>query len=1222
MNDEGLFESMATAILREANPTYHSLAHPGVNAEGKTVKSPVDGICFVQGADPPHMIVVHHTTTAHKDLEKKWLHDPSKVKPRKKSSPKAPAGDLIKAAELVAKERIGTPNLRATLVLTTNEEPDESLVRTVQTAGSDHRMEIDLWPRSRLGHFLDNKPSGQWLRRSFLGIEQELLSIELLHELSKKSIEINSQPDNPEAWVPRTLDTLLATGIRNDVTFLVAGSGLGKSVACYRRLTEHVESGGFGIILPHEVVAFAMTLEQAVATTLRRLHHPLATVSSSAQSFCSTERPLLLVVEDINRSGQAQLLVEKIAAWSRLQTQNRPTNQSGKNPEDASRWRLICPLWPEVLASLGEQARERVEPLIIATSGFTGNEGRDAVLARARLAGRKVTALEADTISSALGHDPLLIALHDQPMTPDPHKAIGRFVEGSLSRAAEADRNLPAAEYRQALRALAGEMLAKRQIELNWRDLRDWPALQGESLRLIGCLAHRGELVRMTGLSEDQRLSFRHDRVRDWILADAAADLDRRGSLPDQVVTEPYFAEIMGAVLVWGQPRSSFLERVVSLNPLALFHSFRLFGRDCEQHCPALLEATNAWLDDPATHDPSHLHLRWEALAMLAETDSPAVPALVRKFQDRTISGQLARFRNGDLSGGIELCSHLNPGTGAPWRDAQIEHAKARYGGNLTEALNRFLRRTDLNSTTRIGALRMAGHIAASGLASAIEACWLSDKERNDHLADYLWAFGECCGDDPARLLGPVCDAWATLPDRAETQSLLPPRESLAAHELRWAFRKWPPLAAIDYFIERASRDDLRWPITYMLHSIDHPKAVSLVVQEIAAIQRRIEGTRSINHFAQLVGDEWERAQEKEGRPMSKASRDYLLGLWQDETNDKHLRKQAFSLWAATEEPDDLNILRSVEPSVEFFDKILWERLIRGDQQAIPAMIDKLADDDHWYWWQCGRHIWSPQLTEALDRFLAIRGTHAKRVWAESANSDWITNEMIIQLPESQAEQILLKHWDHLRFTPCFVQTALWFSTPRLVEAAQASINECPEPSKLMAHLSFNFGIRTEGSTGLVREAQLLALAPYLDLLSLMDIRELWENCNAKGWFAIRRKLLDSRLQPPFWELGADDHSASMFDEMIAKNRVIWIDHWIDDLLKADVTWIKILASMTAWLDKRRSFEALQLVATAIRLRGTREDLDALKIYENMPEPAAGQLIANTRFAVRRRSIR
>ena len=61
---------------------------------------------------------------------------------------------------------------------------------------------------------------------------------------------------------------------------------------------------------------------------------------------------------------------------------------------------------------------------------------------------------------------------------------------------------------------------------------------------------------------------------------------------------------------------------------------------------------------------------------------------------------------------------------------------------------------------------------------------------------------------------------------------------------------------------------------------------------------------------------------------------------------------------------------------------------------------------------------------------------------------------------------------------------------------------------------------------------------------------------------------------------------------------------------------------MTAWLDERRSFEALQVVAAAVEHRGTREDLGALRTYVGMPEVAAKHLIADTQFAVQRRSIR
>jgi hypothetical protein len=42
ITDEGLFERLATSILRESNPIYRALVHPGVNVEGKTVKAPVD----------------------------------------------------------------------------------------------------------------------------------------------------------------------------------------------------------------------------------------------------------------------------------------------------------------------------------------------------------------------------------------------------------------------------------------------------------------------------------------------------------------------------------------------------------------------------------------------------------------------------------------------------------------------------------------------------------------------------------------------------------------------------------------------------------------------------------------------------------------------------------------------------------------------------------------------------------------------------------------------------------------------------------------------------------------------------------------------------------------------------------------------------------------------------------------------------------------------------
>src|SRR5208282_3749602 len=144
ITDEGLFERLATAILRQARPEYSGLLLPGVNAEGKTVKSPLDGIYFVPAADPPHLIAVHHTTCKRDALKAKWLYDPTSVSPRSRRGATKPPGDLIKTANIVAEERMRQPSLRATLILTTNQEPAEDLDRETFAAGKTLGIEVDI----------------------------------------------------------------------------------------------------------------------------------------------------------------------------------------------------------------------------------------------------------------------------------------------------------------------------------------------------------------------------------------------------------------------------------------------------------------------------------------------------------------------------------------------------------------------------------------------------------------------------------------------------------------------------------------------------------------------------------------------------------------------------------------------------------------------------------------------------------------------------------------------------------------------------------------------------------------------------------------------------------------------------------------------------------------------------------------------------------------------
>ena len=249
ITDTGLFERLATAVLRESNPLYESLIHTGTNTSGQTVKSPIDGITFVSGANPPHMICVHHTTGDRDKLEKKLLQDSSKIKSK---SNKYPDGDILKTIKLHEEEKLKQPTLKTTLILTVTSEPSQELIRKSEKIATDAGIQIDFWSASRIAHFLDTNPNGQYIRKQYMNITQERISSKLLLELSKKSID-NFNIYNQDSWIGRDLDKQLKVLEKSGLTIVSGESGNGKTIACYKYLTQHIQNGGYGFILRDEI---------------------------------------------------------------------------------------------------------------------------------------------------------------------------------------------------------------------------------------------------------------------------------------------------------------------------------------------------------------------------------------------------------------------------------------------------------------------------------------------------------------------------------------------------------------------------------------------------------------------------------------------------------------------------------------------------------------------------------------------------------------------------------------------------------------------------------------------------------------------------------------------------------------------------------------------------------------------------------------------------------
>ncbi|RJF90646.1 hypothetical protein D3876_10545 [Sphingomonas cavernae] len=1194
ITDEGRFEQLALAVLHHAEPFCAALSQQGVNAAGKTRASPVDNIGFVRDAEPPHMVIAHHTTAAERDLRAKWLTQSNGEK-------KARLGDIAKTAEIVAHERRRTPSLATTLFLTTNREPDEQLVRDAVALGAAFGITVEIWSRVRLARVLDTDPTGQWIRRTLLGIEQELLSPDLLADLSRASFATLVPSGSSRTWIGRELDRQLVQS-RQPISFVLGESGSGKTVACLRAMNHWIAGGGFALIIAEDVVEEAASLSGAVMTSLRRLHPSLAE-SSSAMSLASAARPVLLLIEDINHAVNPSRAIEKVARWAGEAT--------GEENRGSPTWRILCPVWPRVMNGLSEQARRLVEPMLVQPKPFTPEDGIAALEAKAKAVDHPISTAASYALSTALGHDPLLIGLHAFGATSTPDAVISDFVERSLRRC-ESRTGIPAGELHVALLQMTQQMLQRRRLAPSWNDVTGWSTIS-PSLHALRQLVAHGEVVRLEGSSARQKVGFRHDRVRDHLLVEAAAALLDADALGDDIVGDPFFAAVFGDLVLSHVGADAFLKRVCRKNPLAIFHALRR----AEYGSPArskLLAVAEQWLAAESNRGYDQRSLRGEIAAVLMEAEGPDIVVLAKALPESTAHSRMARLRNGDLDAGIEDC--LKPQFyRAQWRERQIEHAKLRHADTLVVQLASRLQDRAIEGSIREALLNLAGSVADPRLSPAISTSWAADDDRGERLDDYLWAFAFCCiSQDAESVLGPVCSAWAALP-QTRNGSKPSPRDELAGSGIRWKFERRPPGPAIDYLVERGAHADLSWQIYYLLHAVDHPAAIRFCIRAMAQARERSEQSYFFNF--RNGQDHWQRYRDEYGIHMSTDSRALLRTYWQNTAADPHERIAAFDLWASSWGEDDLGHLREWQSDVLLCDRILRHRLERGDTTAIPQLLPKLSSDQRRYWWQFTRTTWSEDLTIALQRALDERSAQIAAEPNLVFDIDHSLFNALIRLPRDTAEAMLLQHWEAVSDSSQFVQAALYVASPLLLERAAQAIAVAPEPAKVLEFLTMHFGIKQQGHPGLTRPEQIMGLEPYFDLIEEKDLDWLAEGCNEVGWFELRRRLFDPRL-PDSRNCWNEARLPRLFDRLTADMH--FVSHEIEAVLEAGVAWETIATALREWVTQAPSEDALRLAGEILQEHSRRVDLDIMSAWCGQENEATRAVIANTVFAVRHRT--
>lgn len=1209
LNSPDEFELIATAVLREAVPEYASLLHVGTNVSGRTVRSPVDGIGVNIHRGSRKLLLVQHTITARSGLRRKWLDEKD--------------GDVTKAKAIISYEIARGSVREGTLVLACTSDPDENLVRDVHAAAGDE-LKIDLWPGSRIADFLDRNPEGQWLRKQQFGTAAPRLSLSQAFAISHLSLGQYLSLVERSEIVPRALAADLvdfAMELRG-VGFIIGESGLGKSTALRCLGDDWLVQGGMVLILSHEIIEHAGTIEQAITHGLRYWMPELdMECGHAALALATHEQPILLIVEDVNRSTNPGRIIERLVGWSVTSNSAVACNIV---PQP---WRLLCPVWPSNAGLGNEKLYKRVIGNSFMIDKFERSEAISAIRTRANAAGVELTVLQCNDLAMALGDDPLLIGLNNNWLKPSAREAIQSYCDLNIEEAA--DNALLGIDLRQALGELAEKMVIERTVYPKWHQIRNWLAGNNDILSAIRRLVKQGKIIQLGMASSDERLAYRHDRVRDYLLTRALKSLIERDKLTPELWVEPFYSGLIGGALP--DLPLVIICKATAHNPVALFAALHAENVG-EEHRDRLIEAANEWVASPSFKMKASERQRQHAMQYLARTDGAFVADLAKHFPFG-FSQIEAMVRNGSVRAGASLCANSEPGLFDAWRDRILAHALSCHP-NFVLNLAELIRDGDLSPQLLEGALNLAGEIGDSALCDALAVRWSSIEDRCLSTG-WLWAALRCCPPISHPLAITLCDIWEKLPAKVKRnvdKSDANPRWDIAGYNLPWAFSRKHEPNAIAFMIARArSARKLSHVLSSILSKIDVPEAVIYSIQVGANVYRRTEKNGGISFFAHNLQRNW--SPEQHGRTLSIASRTAVERIWRNRRINRFERKTAFLVWSQTPTRQEIAGLAMLESDPLLADSALRTRLAVGDQLAVPLLKQRIWNTERGqYWWLHARKVGLANLHEDVERYFLERRI-APLATSNVTDIDRILAELLIDEHDYFSINTILKNVDQFKTSPVFVQAALFLAVPETVVFAQAAIASSDSPEKMLEYIEMVWGMRTVGRAGVTNLAQLQALEPYYSKISEKNngnihIVNFFEAANSIGALGWRKKHLDPIISKTRGDYCTSDKQTLFFslDSEVAnflkyKRSWFFIEQWFRR--REEELWSRkdLLAVVGEWCCDRGSESAVALLCEVLLYFGERDDLTLLDSLAPALHISCTDVIANCIYEVQRRSL-
>ncbi|MBN1311943.1 MAG: hypothetical protein JXB30_11030 [Anaerolineae bacterium] len=1066
MTDDAKFERLATLILRKADSRCEAIMRLGMNARGQPIAAPNDGFCQVPGSDPPQFLWVQHTIENRDRLRNKWLSEDVE-KP----------GDLVKAAWAADKLRSQFPAGKFILILSTNQrlptEKKKDLAPDVYIAAKDKDLDVIIWEQSRYSDFLDFDPDGQWFRKEFFGTEVERISKTLLADLSRKSLAgyASRQFTSPTTWVTRQLDERIGQQPGETlytVKLILGESGFGKSAAAYRLLERYIEAGGYGLYIPEQIIEEAVSLEDVLRRAFRGLCPSLLLGEiENIPSYLSDGSPFIIVVDDINQVSNPRGLIRKLVQW-------------GQQP-----YLIICPVWPRFWKLVGDvNTRAKVDVISISRMPFA--EAIEAVRRVAEVAECRATAIDIRTVTDRLQGDPLLIGtfgvLLAGTSTTDVVSLTNDVVEAYIAQCVKDAANSSEDkyfehEYYEALDLLAATMLQRKALYPQWNAIEEWLQSNPKQANVIRDLANHEKICQVSANGE---FRFQHDRFLEHFSIRAIGPLLAHPAEHQDVLADPYYAELIGQALVKYPQSEAVLDQMLE-HPLVLASSIQAMGiPTTDYHC-MIVEKMQYWVQQSGSKHQTPEALRGAVANCFINTDSPAVLDIVHTDFGLEVPwfGNIARLRNGDLESGIKLFALLSDSffSDGYLQDSfvieLVEHAKQYHGEQLQADLRDALS-TVIEERNFRGMIILASYLGFTGLQEAIVSSWHQQSDRARNLDVTFLAVlrtSEAIGENPH--LDTIMGYWAEMPDIEEEKRLEYQRH--IADGIHRLLGNRVDEGVVLCLIEQAHKHpQLSQPIAHICGGIDLPCAIEFAVRE-AALREDWRGNSSLTHWASL-----------DNPSLSPASVSLLQEMWKSEENSDAVRQVAFQVWLDNVDRDTIQVLPFVQPisaCSPLHIRALRERALLGDTTCEPGLLEQL--EAHPTLYSVLPPVWSERLKQAVSaRLQSLSENIPADFSGGEIDEHFIFATMMTQIPATDAENLLSDHWEYLCYSRLFLQAAIFVGTPRTLALVDATIGDYPHDVDPLKYLDFIYGFCDRVREKCITLNHLKHLEPYIARLS------------------------------------------------------------------------------------------------------------------------------------------